>query len=320
MIGSVAKALNETHKYLHTMGSKVAPTKSYNFASHQKTRQWLKDTVWEHIQAKIGTVADFRYLGAHLTTRSAVNSGTLNKRWGKTCQQLRRLRYCPADVESKVKVILAKIYAGALYGVEAAQASPQKVAKLSAAVIDAFRSRNNNHNADRFFATISESKNDIDPMTQIFCRRVMQTRRTSCKKEGAADRFKTTLHRYATRHKQGSKWPKWFYQPTSEDQKGPLNFPIEQPHPSTKEYDKEWDKEIQPVGPIGLLIESIVWHGMAIDTNMKMWQPRGRTDRHSGDAIPELETSRADGCRQGQNESRVHQRHQQHRCQRPTGD
>ena len=51
-------------------------------------------------------------------------------------QQLRKLRFCPAKAEAKAKVILSKIYAGAMYGVEAARASPTKVANLTAAVID----------------------------------------------------------------------------------------------------------------------------------------------------------------------------------------
>ena len=87
------------------------------------------------------------------------------------------MRYCPADSETKVRIILAKVYAGALYGVEAAQATPQQIAKLAAAVTDAFKNRNNNHNASRFFTTISPSRNDLDPVAQIFCRRVMQVRR-----------------------------------------------------------------------------------------------------------------------------------------------
>ena len=65
-------------------------------------------------------------------------------------QQLRRLRYCPATVEAKVKAIQAKIYVAAMYGIEAAEVPPAKVATLIVADIDAFRSRNNNHNTDRF--------------------------------------------------------------------------------------------------------------------------------------------------------------------------
>ena len=84
MISNFSAALNATHKYLHLMGSTVAPTKSYNFASNQKARKWLQETAWEHIGTGIEVVADFRYLGAHLTTRQATNSGTLHGRWGNS--------------------------------------------------------------------------------------------------------------------------------------------------------------------------------------------------------------------------------------------
>ena len=51
------------------MGAKVAPNKSYNFASGRKAALWLKQTTWEFIGATIEVVTDLRYLGAHLTTR-----------------------------------------------------------------------------------------------------------------------------------------------------------------------------------------------------------------------------------------------------------
>ena len=87
------------------------------------------------------------------------------------------------------------------YGVESAGASPAKVASLTAAVIDVFKSRNNNHNANQFFSTITGSKNDLDPVTQIFARRVLQLRRTACKKRDAGPRFKSSLKTYATKQK-----------------------------------------------------------------------------------------------------------------------
>jgi hypothetical protein len=164
------------------------------------------------------------------------------------------------------------VYAGALYGVEAAQATPQTVARLSAAVIDAFKSRNNDHNANWFFTTMSPSRNDLDPMAQIFCRRVMQIRRRSCKREGAKARFKSMLNKYAETHKQGSKWPKWYHSRGTEEGQTKDDYPVEQPHPSTREYEAGWDKPILPLGPIGLLVESLIWHGMAIDDDFKIWQ------------------------------------------------
>ena len=42
MIGRFAHALNSTHMYLQLTGAKVAPTKSYNFASCRKATTWLR--------------------------------------------------------------------------------------------------------------------------------------------------------------------------------------------------------------------------------------------------------------------------------------
>ena len=44
MLRKYAKALDYTHQYLQDMGSKVAPAKSYNFASTDGGRKWLKET------------------------------------------------------------------------------------------------------------------------------------------------------------------------------------------------------------------------------------------------------------------------------------
>ena len=182
MASTFAKTLNATRKYLHMIGAKVAPCKSYNFASSNKIRRWLKTTLWEHIDSGIEVISDFRYLGAHLTTRQATSSSTLDKRWDKAKQQLKRLRHCPASTESETKIILAKIYAGAMYGIEAAIASPKKIGNLTAAVIDVFKNKSHSHNANQFFSTISKRKNDLDPAAQILARRVLQIRRTTCNK------------------------------------------------------------------------------------------------------------------------------------------
>ena len=41
MVRSIAEAIDKTHAYLQSMGAKVAPDKSYNFASTQEGRKWL---------------------------------------------------------------------------------------------------------------------------------------------------------------------------------------------------------------------------------------------------------------------------------------
>ena len=60
------------------MGAKVAPDKSYNVASSKNVRQWLKNTLWDQIGSGIEVISDFRYLGAHLTTRQVTSSSTLD--------------------------------------------------------------------------------------------------------------------------------------------------------------------------------------------------------------------------------------------------
>jgi len=102
MLGQFAKALNSTHDFLQQMGAKVAPNKSYNFASGRKAVAWLRETTWEFIDATIEVVTDLRYLGAHLTTRQEPTSATLEARWEKGLSQLKKLRFCPASVEAKV--------------------------------------------------------------------------------------------------------------------------------------------------------------------------------------------------------------------------
>jgi hypothetical protein len=88
---------------------------------------------------------------------------------------------------------------------------PAKFAKLSAAVSDAFRSRNDNHNADRLFTTVVEAKDEIDPVAQVFSRRVMQIRRIVVKLKGAEGRFKKMLLKYANKNKKNGKWPSWYH-------------------------------------------------------------------------------------------------------------
>ena len=272
MVGRLAEALDATHEYLNDMGAKVEPAKSYNFASSKKAAVWLKQTTWDHIGAKIKVVTDLRYLGAHLTTRHAPTSPTMDARFEKAITQLKKLRYVPAAVEAKVGIILAKTYVAAFYGIEAAKVQPAKIARITAAVVDVFRSRNANRNIDRFFSTLTDDSRDLDPVVQIYGRRAMQVRRSCCKNKEAEKRMKETVVKYATKHKIGGAWPKWYHDVDQEDTEAPATFPQPQPHPSTKGHSEDWDKDLDAVGPVGLLIESVLWCGMVIDKNLNVWQ------------------------------------------------
>ena len=96
----------------------------------------------------------------------------------------------------------------------------------------------------------------------------MQIRRTAVKLKGAEDRFKKMLLKYASKSRRNGKWPSWYHD-TDEH-----TYAYPQPHPSTKDHKMDWNKDIEPVGPIGLLIESVAWHGMAIDGDLRIWQQK----------------------------------------------
>ena len=83
MVRKFAAALEATHGYLQAMGAKIAPSKSYNFASAKEGKKWLRETWWSHIQGHIEVVDDFRYLGWHLSTQMTRKHTTLVERWQK---------------------------------------------------------------------------------------------------------------------------------------------------------------------------------------------------------------------------------------------
>ena len=82
-----------------------------------------------------------RYLGGHLSTTMKMKKTTIEQRWADGMLQLKRLRYTAANEADKVKAMLAKVYPGAMYGIEGTDIADTKVAKMAAAVMDSFRSK-----------------------------------------------------------------------------------------------------------------------------------------------------------------------------------
>ena len=54
---------------------------------------------------------------------------------GKSTGTIKATKYVPASVEAKVRIINAKIFAAAFYGIEAAEVAPAKIAKFAAAIL-----------------------------------------------------------------------------------------------------------------------------------------------------------------------------------------
>jgi len=259
MVGKLARALNQTHEYLHDMGATNA-------------RTWLHDTWWPHIASHIEVIEDFRYLGAHLSAGTGRTSRTLRQRWEKALIQLRKLKYVPAVSMAKVRAITAKIYAAAFYGIEASGIPDRDIAQMSAAVIDVFRSKNDMHNADWFYASDFDDDKDIDPNSHLLCRRALQLRRCYCKQERSLEKYQAILRRYVRSSKQQP--PVWYHDIEEHGIKAPETFPTPQQHPSRKSTNENWKMDLMEEGPIGLLILAALRAGLKIDNQFCIWQQK----------------------------------------------
>ena len=85
------------------MGSKIAPAKSFNFATCEKARLWLERTRWKAINDGIPVLADFRYLGSHANTSTRRKYGTADDRCDRGIEQLGRLKRLPVPLQEKWK-------------------------------------------------------------------------------------------------------------------------------------------------------------------------------------------------------------------------
>ena len=101
MLTKLTAALHATHVYCQDMCSKIAPDKSYNFATSPTAREWLEQTWWGAIQSNIPVVKGFRYLGAHVNTGGGRRNGTGDDRHTKGMVQLAKLKRLPIDLYEK---------------------------------------------------------------------------------------------------------------------------------------------------------------------------------------------------------------------------
>ena len=92
-----AKGLDATHTYLLDLGAKIAPDKNLNFCSTSEGRKWLKQTLWEKIDAAIEVVDNFRYLGAHMNISCRNTAETLRKRIRNGTAMLAKVARLPVD-------------------------------------------------------------------------------------------------------------------------------------------------------------------------------------------------------------------------------
>ena len=200
-----------------------------------------------------------------------MNRATIDARCEAGMRQLTKLTYVPAASGDKAKAIITKVFAGILYGIEGSDITEAMTAKISAAVIDVFRSKNDNHDADWFYMMVSNgTSSELDPSIQILLRRCLEFRRALCKRPKTRAKAQLILEKYI----QGSAdAAKWFEEDPSrvddkeKEYKGPLQ------HPSSGTNDT-WKKPVGAKGPVGLLIRSVFRTGAKSPKDFTICKPK----------------------------------------------
>ena len=129
------------------------------------------------------------------------------------------------------------------------------------------------HKANFFYTTTTDDTRDLDPVAQVLSRRIIQVRRAIMRKPEKEELFRNIITMYAGKHGSGESWPQWYQHQEEGSCAKATRYPIPQPHPTTKHHDDQWDSEIDAYGPIGLMIQAIIWNGLVIDSQFRVWQP-----------------------------------------------
>ena len=266
MLHRFGRALQLTHTYMDDAGAKVAPDKSYNFASNETAAEWLRKTTWATIKSKIKVVRDFRYVGAHLNTMRVRKAATLDARFHKGVGMLRRLKNLHIDIADKAKAIRTVVYPATLYGIEAARTTRTKVGILAAAVKDVLYSKNDRHDTDWLFANGVNGK-DLDPEVQIFIKRMTMLRRAVEKKPSLKAKVQSIYRAYKKEAEEDTSahWQKDGCD--SEEEWCPWPHacsPCKPPASAT----------VHPRGPVGLIIEEMVRLDAHMDEDFTLTIPK----------------------------------------------
>ena len=262
-----AAALKKTHTYLHDMGAKNAPAKSFNYGSTAEARQWLRDTLWSEISSAIEVVEDYRYLGAHISTDGRGHDATWVDRVAKAVATTAKIARLPIGAEDRAKVLRAKVIPAALYGVETVPTRDKQVSKLTAAFVKALTRGGPRHDVDLVFSSHT-GEVDLDPQAQILLRRIMTRRRVTAKKKSVKNQVQRILERYVA---EGA--PIWDGTQSEEEYNEIMAGLEPAPHPidgSTAKLSSITNAQ----GPIGYLLQMANCMAMRMDIDGRLHQAK----------------------------------------------
>ena len=106
------KAFEATHRYLHRMGARLAPKKSFIFSTEKAVRSALARHRWSELDTRIEVVQHTRDLGSHVNTLLCNRSTTLTGRMANGIIMARRIARLPMGDNEKAKVIRTKASPG----------------------------------------------------------------------------------------------------------------------------------------------------------------------------------------------------------------
>ena len=167
---SFVDALNATHRYLEDIGAKMAPYKSFNFASSDSVRVMLSQHVWTSFDKIITVVKFFRYLGASISAAVRLDRSIVGARFSKAVVMARILSKLPIGSDDKCKAIITNILPVALNGVEVSQPPDKSIRSLSSAILDNFTGRRNKRDMYAIYSVWGVNGKDVDPVVQIALR------------------------------------------------------------------------------------------------------------------------------------------------------
>ena len=193
------QAMEMSIEYFQDIGAKVATNKCFTFASNDKTRNYLRKLCWKHINKTIPIKNNFRDLGTHLNFTNAHNGATLTKRMEAGINMCTRLKWLGLSIQTREKIVLTNILPAAMYGIESTRACKSTLEKLRSAILGVIGPSSHKRSVDMSFEFVGTNK-DLDPMSYMLTRRVLELRRNISKNPKREGLVKLILKRNKNRN------------------------------------------------------------------------------------------------------------------------
>lgn len=245
--------LSGTSIALRDMSARRAPDNSSTFSWCSSMHKWLKDHPWRVIDSRVPAVTATRYLGSYLVARGPMTAPSKARRMQEAGCLAGLLDRLPLDGPTKATTIRTKVLPRVLHGCESGTVGDAAIRQFRAAVAAAVRNGGRPASTD-FVFTVKSHGTDIDPLSEVFVRRVAAIRKAAAISATSAERIRTNYEFYPDRGEPGT------------DGHGTIDA-IAAPLPG-RAGRKDYKEHTNPQGPVGLLIQFVDLMGLTIDANM----------------------------------------------------